>query len=237
MKKITVNELITEINTRLATSLFGGEGFISVLHHDVKEQKKVFRSLLLQAITKYETHFRPEITQKIEISNTTTSSLTNGYIYTFEDNFDKYLQGLISENEIVLVPSNVLALELPMSLSRDAKYYRYDKPKLYSKIGGAQTVRYNAYHPYHIEFDNDGDFTELSSIYYVSSSDNAFIVKTSITVLEYLIRQSRNIDLGLPVEILNPDSLNTTLEELATEYELLVKTRSTSMRSWGLGGI
>lgn len=173
MESISFNYLHDEIHFN---DLSLGDSVYEFLDPDEKKAKEIFARQVRGAVREYSKHY-PLVLEK-EFRGLSQ----NGY--KFVDNFDRYLDDIISENDIELVPEAIAVVRSGWNVLT-ANNYRYKKPHLVC-YGGATRVKYYTNYPVRYFFSPDGGFTENSRVYYISKDDDTFVNLVTYNVLNQI---------------------------------------------------
>lgn len=184
-----------------------------LIGNDVEKGMKYFKDIIERSIRLYsQTH--PE---KMEINIMSTTSK-----YQFVDNFQDYLDGKITEEEIVLVPIGTPFHKSSTTFS-NAKSWHYKKPFLiateYAGMLPQGTYGYYAAAPYKIEIASDNNFTEDSILYSTDDtrSDEAFMCYLNLEVAKRLRRMINSLSIGGNIDVL--PHLDLAIQELEVEKD------------------
>lgn len=169
-----------------------------LLGNDVSSGMKILKDIILRTIRIYSQYFPEKMI--IYLKNP-------GSKYTFVDNFQQYLDGKISEEEVILVP-----VATPFNISSgvflNSRNWMYKKPTMYGTAyaGAIPSGQYGYYAamPYKVEIGEDGDFTEDSVLYSTDDqrSHEVFMVLLDLEVAHRLKRLVTSLNIGGNIDVL-----------------------------------
>ena len=204
--KVTLRELHEEVFLRASlVAIPNLERFF-----DMKGGKtshwKVFYRIIKSAVKKFEFHYQYNFIQKLylEVDPIKKTALVI-------DNFKQYLDGIIAEDQINIIPSAVigLAYNAYMTSTFPERRFRYEPPYLrdfwYSnKIWWANTL---IRRPFFEEYEKEStEPTDRCAIYFmnkdVDSQYGIFEDQCYVELCRYIVNMKKNITLpNLPIEV------------------------------------
>ena len=191
-----------------------------LLGNDVKKGMEFLKDIIERTIRTYSQYY-PE---KMELE-----IMTNSKSYTFIDNFDKYLNGEISGNEVILVPIGT-PFHKKAGTFTSANNWHYKKPTIYAtQYSGCipnGMYGYFAAMPYKVEIGPDNEFTEDSALYSTDDmrSQDLFHTFLNLNVAKILRRVIMSLNIGGNIEVM--PHLDITIQEL--ENEVAIAKRQSS---------
>lgn len=218
MYKFDLTTLTERVTAELGLSLY--DNFLNMLHPNIELSKKFYIQAIRQAIG--------EMTRSFPV--TLVTMLNNVREYEFKDNFQDYLNGTISEDQIQLVPTGISRIGTTFI---SAYYWIYNRPKLYGRFGTFLygPCSYFAAFPTKIELATDGNFTEDSYVYLmIPSFDDIFVKYCAKCVGEKIRRLVGSIEFGGNIQI--APMLDTTIEQIKSEIEEYLISSSAILDMW-----
>jgi len=189
----------------------------------------IFARIIKRSLLEWDRR-RPPNMYKI-ISLTENNSLSNYYgnVYTFSDNFDKYVNGEIEESEIELIPSSIGYVKVGRNFI-SPNYWEYKKPNLFLSMG-YRTVGVRFFHRYKFiyNFAPDGEFTSDSKIYFLDNSDDAFVNLVSYVLLRVIKATRDSISLN-QIELF--PMIDNLIQEYAQERNDSFDSDLTLLKLW-----
>jgi len=208
MRKYLVSDLKNRVTIDLGLILY--EDIYKLLGLTNEQAVKSFKYLIEQAIHDY-SNIRPVVL---------SVRLPDNHAYEFKDNFQDYLNGDITEDQIQLIPLGISRIGLTFT---SAAYWRYSRPKLLPKyassVWSGLICHYFAEHPYVLDIGPDNDFTEDSAVYIMDKSYNEdFLYFLDLRVAEYIKRISTSITLSLSIDF------NPNFDQIISDFQERVDT-------------
>lgn len=141
--------------------------------------------------------------------------------YTFVDNFQAFIDGVITEKYVTLIPKVIFSLD--SSLLHSRRSWIYTRPMMSNVYSiGTTDVDYMCSYPVVFKKEQDYDeFTEDSAIYYISADDgitqdSMFRVQFYHTLLKYVNNVKNNMrHPDMPMELLQ--GVEVELQEVGQE--------------------
>lgn len=160
----------------------------------------------------------------------TTVELGDNNQYTFIDNYDSYAEGLISIDDLELVPSAIARCAAGVNWDLTANYWRYFKPTLYGSQG-AYMIKAIYEYPLYLKYDDNGLLLPESHIFGISDGDDlgAFNDHLDYTILMSIQRRSELVQLPQSIQFLN---LNGIIQELAESIRVNTEASSALSIAW-----
>lgn len=168
-----------------------------------EESAKIFGEVVVEGLHNFEKHYPLIIETRIP---------SNPYI--FRDNFPAFLEGNISEKEVILVPEVITNVRAGRFAPLTANNYHYHKPEL-TGVMNAYEVTYITHYPIVQEITEDG-YSERSGVYMLPSDVDFFIDSVSYCVLSKIVHDRNAVRLGSGVEFFD---LQDRLAELKADLE------------------
>jgi hypothetical protein len=137
------------------------------------------------AVREWYNHYPAILTKSFE------TGIVSGTSYTFIDNFDAYIAGNITEEQVELVPEAIARISTMWGHKTTSNNYRYHKPTMFFMVGANQ-ITYFAFPPVRWKISPDGKFTEDSKVYFVDANDDdVFKELVALEILKFL-QMTRN---------------------------------------------
>src|SRR5690349_13468186 len=150
--------------------------------------------------------------------------------YTFINNFQGYINGLVPENQIELIPNSIIGFTkgpnyVANSYVRD---FNYDRPDLsnYGVASGQYLVKGIYNRPYDITLDSSKNIVDTSAIYFMASSNTTdtlrFTDQCLKTIIDYILQMKKNMEMpNMPVSLFNGvEDAYAKLDALVTQYNM-----------------
>ena len=220
--KYTAKELKERVTIDLGLILF--EDIYSLLGITKEQGCYNFKLLIEKSIREYCEYHAAVLELKLPTNNE----------YTFIDNFDQYLSGEITEDEIQLIPIGISRIGKTYFVS--ASYWQYRLPKLIPRYPSGGTWSnaicvYFAAHPVRLTIGPDGDFTEDSAVYILDTVRNDdFLYFLNLNVGNSIRRVSNSVDMPLQVNYMA--SLDQAISDYQTKVDDVKMTAATVMDIW-----
>lgn len=167
--------------------------------------KEVFFSIVKLAIQRYQNYFPLALMQKVYIVPTPSGE------YDFIDNFDAYIAGKISEDDINLIPNAVLGFTTNYytNFSQMIRLFRYPYPPHMTDFGysaGRYYVRTLCDHPIWEDYNPiTKDYTDKCAIYFFTKNGprwKIFFDEVYLQLCRYLINLKKNMDMpNMPIQM------------------------------------
>jgi hypothetical protein len=217
-----INYPIRGIKDRVISDLGLGlfDNFFNLFDNDSKKGPYIFRDIVKQAIIEYSRYFPPEL----------HFYLNNIREMSFTDNSQQVIQGVVSPDNLMLIPSGISRIGWRFTA---AYWWRYDAPILRGYQGNFLygPCYYFAPFPYVLELADDGDFTEDSAIYLLEiGKDNYFLVFLDLLVAERIKRIKDSVNISSLIEIL--PNIDSTISDLKEHKDTLLHSISKIFRMW-----
>lgn len=220
---LSLNYIVEEITNREVPL---EDTILNLLHPNVSRARKIFVSQLKIALKEYCRHYPLVRTTKIASSP-----------YTFADNFDAFIEGRISENQIELIPqavANVQSSEISKSITRNNYIYDGDSHTLKHASG---LITYFTYYPIHAEESENHDFTDESGIYFIepdTSRADMLLDQIALTLLNFLQNTRRTVAPAFQMQFFDfSDRIRELQEQVIKNYRF----SSTIYNIWSKTGI
>ena len=223
MEKVYLHTLRDKIFKRITMIPIDGLHEILALNENFSGDQIVYE-LFYEALRTFENYHPLFLEMNIYYSN--ESSKRPGYC-ELQDNFDLYIRGMISEDQITLIPNSIQGIRLPGSYVSPGNYFRvtdYSRPYLQSAwtSDGWYIVRGICNRPIVEAYTLDYKFQPPAAIYYMSldgAMGKALIDQCTINILEYIRNLKMNFMLpNFPIDIFSAadiayNSLKTELDQ------------------------
>jgi len=227
--KIDLNKLVDTIKENIALSFLVDleEVFGFPIGHLTAEQvaHKTIDNCIFNAIQSFETYTPLYIDIRLSLLE------HQGDSYIFYDNFKQYLDGIVGENQISIIPAAVVNVHPAGQLwsltgSRNAWYdqstCRLTPAGSVNIWGSNNLVAYCiCQRPFIHEYDNYGKYSEKSGFYYFSEADllwSVFLKFCNMTVIRKILDLNKNLRLpSFPVEMF--DSMDENYSNLKSELD------------------
>lgn len=223
MEKVSVNNLKKLLNKR--SSLVGIPGLMDLLSFNEEEfsADEVFESILRMALEKFE-YYEPLITS------------INIYIdygvkdhYSFIDNVASVIKGIVSEDNLEMIPNSVIGLTKFRQYSDGYRIrVQYESPKMYrTSMSSAQYLVKGIFNrPLIIEYDSTKSFTDNCWLCFMAENRGEkwgmFMKQLLLSFLDYIYNIKTNMTIpDLPLEIFG--AIETVKSDLATDLETYYK--------------
>lgn len=220
ISSIKFNDIAEEIELKYVPL---ADDIYTLLHHDHEKGMKIFVKYVEDSLRDFYNHY-PAVLRK-----TFGSGLSSGTSYTFVDNFDAYIAGNISEEDVELIPEAICKISSQWGHRTTSNNFKYIKPTL-SLMTGANIITYYAYPPCRWKISPDGKFTEDSAVYFVDFNDeNHFIEIVALNILSFL-QLTRN-------SVVQPTGLQffdyrDTISELRQSVETFYAVSASLYQAW-----
>lgn len=208
MEKILLSDLKTKIFKRSALIPIIGLSEILELNEEFSGDE-IFTEIVRKSLANFE-YFHPLILEmKIYYTEQDIDSAERPMYYKMVDNFNCYLDGRLSEDQIILVPNSVNGIRVQGSYTTVGSYFRqtdYDRPYLQLAWStGKYVVRGLCNRPIVEDYNPDKSYSDKSSIYWMSFDGvkgKIFLDQVLCDTLDYVRNLKSNISLpNFPAEI------------------------------------
>lgn len=223
MEKVYLHTLRDKIFKRIAMIPIDGlQEILDLNDHFTGDQ--ILYEIFYEALRTYENFHPLFLEMKIYYKND-----SGGYpgFYEMKDNFDLYIRGLISEDQVQLIPNSIQGIRMVGSYVSPGNYFRatdYNRPYLQSAwtSDGWYIVRGICNRPIVQAYTLDYKFQPPAAIYYASldgAMGKALIDQCTVNILEYIRNLKMNFMLpNFPVDIFSAadiayNSLKTELDQ------------------------
>lgn len=204
MVKVTLKEIYKYIFSRSTLIAIPNLNELFELNEKLTKYE-VFFSIVDNALKEFEKWVPLYIKQKVWIQ------LDQYRRFTFESNFDAYLDGKIIEDDIILVPSAIVGFSLNPYNTYMGTYIRnfdYRPPTLYEFWYGNKIywIECICNRPLIEEYDEKSkDYTDRCAIYFmakVGSEYKYFLDQVYLEVCRYIVNLRKNLGLtNMPIEL------------------------------------
>jgi len=182
ISSISFNEIADEISLKYLPLV---DNIYDLLNPDHEKGMRTYARFVEDTVREWYNHYPAVLTKSFE------NGVTSGTSYTFIDNFDDYIAGTISEDQVELVPESIARISTMWGHKTTSNNYRYIKPRLMFMVGANQ-ITYFAFPPIRWQISPDGKFTEDSKVYFVDiNDDDVFKEAVALSILRYL-QMTRN---------------------------------------------
>lgn len=191
-----------------------------LLGNSVESGMKYLKDIIERTIRTYSQYYPEKMEIEIKNGNKT---------YTFIDNFNEYLDGSITEKEVILIPITTPFYKTAGTFS-SATNWHYKKPTLYAtQYSGALpsgVYGYYASMPYKVEIGPDNEFTEDSVLYSTDDmrSQDLFHEFLNLNVAKILRRTISSLSIGGNIEVM--PHLDLTIQELENSVQIAKRQSS-----------
>jgi len=222
---LKLKDIETEIFTRTALIAIPGLSELFDLS-DTYTPQQIMYSLVKRALRKWETYNPLYLSLRVYIQPDSNKK------FKFVDNFTSYITGVITEDQVALVPSSIVGISFARTLimSPAVRSFKYVPPYLYGFYYAAGSYWVNGLYKYPMIEEyvvTSKIYTDRCGIYYLSGyneSDSTYVKlldQIYVEVGNYLISLKKNLNLAdMPLELFTAleEDVTKTRSDLETYY-------------------
>lgn len=224
MEKVLLKDLSDKIHKRAALIPIDGLSEIMDLNDHFSGDELLFE-LFTKSLRNFE-YYHPLVTE-MKINTACMDHCERQGYYKIRDNFKLYLQGRITEDQIVLVPNSINGVRVVNSFASPGNYFNpnyYERPYIQMAWAseGDWIIRGIFSRPIIPGYNPDKSFNDDAAIYFFQIEEGVlaakFLDQVLCDVLEYVRNLKANFRLpNFPVEIF--DAADVAYQQIKQELD------------------
>ena len=208
MERILLKDLRNKIFKRTALiPILGLEEILNLNPNMTADE--IFTEIVRRSLASFEYHHPLILEMKIYYTEEDVDSNERPMYYKMVDNFQCYLDGKLSEDQIILIPNSVNGVRVQGSYSTVGSYFRqtdYDRPWLQLAWStGQYVVRGLCNRPVVESYNPDKSYDDKAAVYWMSFDGvkgKIFLDQVLCDVLDYIRNLKSNMTLpNFPAEL------------------------------------